>query len=88
MQTQELQLSHLYLRYRKHCTMFGQEIPGNPTIHKNLMIILLLSLCPTWHRFSPTLQLLYEWPQTCSPQLAPSTMAMQNASVRDVLRKI
>lgn len=27
-------------------------------------------------------------PRTCSPQLTPSTIAMQNASVRDVLRKI
>lgn len=26
--------------------------------------------------------------QTCSPQLAPSTMAMQNASVSDVFRKM
>ena len=45
-------------------------------------------VCHTWHARSLTQHLLNERPQTCSPQLAPSTIAMQNASVRDVLRKI
>lgn len=48
----------------------------------------LKSVMPSALHYTLLCALPYKWYQTCSPQLAPSTMAMQNASVSDVLRKM
>lgn len=81
--TQEMQQSCLFLRYKKHCTIANsvEVFTSIPQYIDQWTICSSLS-------FSLTFELLYEQQQTCSPQLAPSTMAMQNASVRDVLRKM